>query len=417
MADLGDDVDGHGYPPSLNKADGVLQIEDQNLKVLAPDSDGSQSVHAATPSKILHQAASNRHDQTPSKFPPLQNTLPKAEDSTSQSPSAGFMSDDGLDDGSGAALPFQRIGSPSPDSSRKKGAIYEKVGDRGVCKMHKFSVYETATRYYIVGADVMDRRFRILKIDRNPDAGNLSVTEDDTVYNKSDMSQLLETVDEGNKSSGGMKLKCSTWGLLGFIRFTGPYYMLLITKRSQVAMIGGHYVYQIDGTELVPLVTSQNSRFKPDSKNVEEARFLGILNNLDLSRSFYFSYSYDITHTLQHNMIKERDALAHNLPCPHVPDYNAMFVWNNYLLEPAADALKNTYDWCLPVIHGYIDQAGKSRLIFLWSLISNSLALSIYGRTVHITIIARRSRYFAGARFLKRGANDLVSAVYMRMDI
>ena len=35
-------------------------------------------------------------------------------------------------------------------------------------------------------------------------------------------------------------------------------------------------------------------------------------------------------------------------------------------------------------------------------------ALSVYGRTVHITIIARRSRFFAGARFLKRGANDLV---------
>ena len=31
----------------------------------------------------------------------------------------------------------------------------------------------------------------------------------------------------------------------------------------------------------------------------------------------------------------------------------------------------------------------------------------MYGRNVHITIIARRSRFFAGARFLKRGANDL----------
>lgn len=40
--------------------------------------------------------------------------------------------------------------------------------------------------------------------------------------------------------------------------------------------------------------------------------------------------------------------------------------------------------------------------------IMTSPALSIYGRTAHITVIARRSRYFAGARFLKRGANDLV---------
>lgn len=288
------------------------------------------------------------------------------------------------------AEPFRRESSPNVDFKQNTSVIYEKVGDLAVCKMYKFSVYETATRYYVVGADVMDERFRILKIDRNADIGILSVAEDDIVYTKKEMSQLLSAVDDGNRSTGGMKLKCSTWGLLGFIRFTGPYYMLLITKRSQVAMIGGHYVYQIDGTDLVPLVTAQNSRFKPDSRNAEEARFVGILNNLDLSRSFYFSYSYDITRTLQHNIMKERDALARNFSYPHQPDYNDMFVWNSHLLRPAKEALKNTYDWCLPITHGYVDQA----------------ALSIYGRTVYITIIARRSRFFAGARFLKRGAND-----------
>ena len=44
-------------------------------------------------------------------------------------------------------------------------------------------------------------------------------------------------------------------------------------------------------------------------------------------------------------------------------------------------------------------------------------ALSIYGRTVYITIIARRSRYFAGARFLKRGANDLVCSLAIDLKI
>lgn len=33
--------------------------------------------------------------------------------------------------------------------------------------------------------------------------------------------------------------------------------------------------------------------------------------------------------------------------------------------------------------------------------------MSVYGRTVYMTVIARRSRFFAGARFLKRGANDM----------
>ena len=142
---------------------------------------------------------------------------------------------------------------------RNKAAEYEKVGDQGVCKMHKFSLYETATRYYIVGADVMDKRFRILKIDRTADTGNLNIVEDDIVYTKKEMSQLLNAVDDGNKSTGGMKLRCSTWGLLGLYTVYRRILYVVITKRSQVAMIGGHFVYQVDGTELVPLTTGANS--------------------------------------------------------------------------------------------------------------------------------------------------------------
>ncbi|KIN00183.1 hypothetical protein OIDMADRAFT_124919 [Oidiodendron maius Zn] len=320
------------------------------------------------------------------KFPTLKATAPpeisKRPDFTAEH----------YDDEISVPQPFQRSTSPDSDAKSGKATEYDKIGDQGVCKMHKFSLYETATRYYLVGADVMDRRFRVLKIDRTVEVGDLSIIEDEMVYTKNEMSQLLNAIDDGNKSSGGMKLRCSTWGLLGFIRFTGAYYMLVVTKRSQVAMIGGHFVYQVDGTELVPL-TAANSKFKPgDAKNnTEEARFLGILNNLDLTRSFYFSYSYDITRTLQHNICAEREHIAKATPYTHSHNYNSMFVWNTYLLQPAISALNNTYDWCLPVVHGYIDQA----------------ALSIYGRTVYITIIARRSRYFAGARFLKRGANDL----------
>ncbi|KZF23226.1 hypothetical protein L228DRAFT_245965 [Xylona heveae TC161] len=317
-------------------------------------------------------------------FPQLSNNPPTSPGPRSKSTN--------LDEDEEPAVPdsFERTASPIPNLQRNRGAAYEKVGEEGVWKMHKFSLYETASRYYVVGGDLMDRRFRILKIDRTADSGDLSITEDEIVYTKKEMNQLLNAIDDGNKASGGMNLKSSTWGLLGFIRFTGVYYMLLITKRSQVAMIGGHYVYQVDGTELVPLTTASASRLRPD-KNPEEARFLGILNNLDLSRSFYFSYSYDITRTLQHNMVREREALAAGLSQPKSPDYNAMFVWNHYLLEPAMAALKNTYDWCLPIIHGFVDQA----------------TLSVYSRMVYITIIARRSRYFAGARYLKRGANDL----------
>lgn len=256
-------------------------------------------------------------------------------------------------------------------------------------RMHRFTLYETNARYWMTGADITDKYFKLLKIDRTAPPGHLSMFEDDIVYSKKEITQLLTTIDDGNKATGGLRLKCSFWGVLGFIRFTESYYMLIITKRQQVAMLGGHYVYQIEGTELVPLTTGSSSRFARD-RNPEEGRFLGILNNLDLSRSFYFSYSYDITRTLQHNIIQQRTAINKGASRPD-DDFNDMFVWNQHLLKPATTALKKPYDWCLPIVHGFIDQA----------------VLDVFGRSIYITIIGRRSRFFAGARFLKRGANDL----------
>ncbi|PGH36007.1 mannosyl-oligosaccharide alpha-1,2-mannosidase [[Emmonsia] crescens] len=297
---------------------------------------------------------------------------------------------EGGDEEPNVAKSFERTSSPSTGAQRSRHFLDGKVGDDWVSRMHKFSLYETSTRYYMVGMDLLEQRFRILKIERTSELDDLSISEDDTVYTKSEMNQLLDAVDDGNKSSGGLKLRCSSWGLLGFIRFTGPYYMLLVTRRSQVAMIGGHYIYQIDGTELVPLTSTTSARVKSE-KNAEEARFIAIMNNVDLTRSFYFSYSYNITRTLQRNISYERGKLQKGDSNGRHDDHNPMFVWNYYLLEPVVSLFKNAYDWCLPIIHGYVDQS----------------MISVYGRLVYVTIIARRSRFFAGARFLKRGANDL----------
>lgn len=332
-------------------------------------------------------------------FPLLRNDE-AAGNSPSVVPSGrrGSIEDD--NDGDPAvAKPFVRTSSPDsearvPDSSaapsRDATNAREEAdaSDSLMYKMHKFSLYETAAKYYIVGVDVSEKRYRILKIDRTPEGSELSIKDDKIIYTLREMNQLLDTIDDGNKGTGGIKLRCTTWGLLGFIKFTGPYYMLLITKKSTVAMVGGHYIHQIEGTELIPLTVGKS---KPETRNSEEQRFLSILHGIDLTKSFYYSYSYDVTRSLQHNITRERTQLANgDVPRPD-GDFNPMFVWNDYLLRPVSTEIKDPFDWFRPIIHGYIDQA----------------ALSIYGRTAHITVIARRSRHFAGARFLKRGANDM----------
>ncbi len=350
-----------------------VKANDDLTRTLEVNKSDQSETERIVPQKYPHQNLSNN----PPDEPPL-------------TPGQKDVEDDEEDFQLSKSL--HRTASPSPGAlQRNRGAVVSKVGEEGVMKMHKFTLHETANYYYIVGSDLLDSAFRILKIDRTSEPGELNITEDGIIYTKKETQQILNAINEGNRATGGLKAKTTFWGLLGFIRFTAQYYMLYVTKRSQVAMIGGHYIYQIDKTELMPLVTTASTRAKTD-RHLEEARFIGILNNLDLTRSFYFSYSYDVTRTLQHNIMRERQALQEGLAEPLKPDQNDMFVWNHHLLGPAKEVLKNPFDWCLSIVHGYVDQS----------------ALSVYwGRVVYVTIIARRSRFFAGARFLKRGANDL----------
>lgn len=354
--------------------------------VAATDSLASPAPDSISADQEIKPPQSNKHERA-TETPPPNPPFPQLSYNPPSGVQAGEGDDNGEDEDPHVATSFERDSTPT-SAQRQRSVHFDP--EESMNRMHKFSLYETSTRFYMVGMDLSDTRFRILKIDRTSEAGDdLSIAEDDIVYTKREMSQLLDAIDDGNQSSGGLKLKCSAWALLGFIRFTGAYYMLLVTKRSQVAMLGGHYTYQIDGTELISLKTASSSRLNPE--NQEEARYISILNNLDLTRSFYFSYSYDITRTLQVNICRQRKAHQDGRPKNFPLDYNTMFIWNHHLLNPAIKTLKDPYRWCLPIIHGYVDQA----------------KMSVYGRMVYITIIARRSRFFAGARFLKRGANDL----------
>lgn len=346
---------------------------------------------------VTHEKPESQAGKTTPGYPSLPRLGRSSSSPPRTAPSSSHL--EGEDEGQEQATArcFPRSPTPSSTTSKTKVAQNHEVGKEGVCRMHKFSLYETSSRYFMVGGDIVDKKFRILKIDRTSESGSLNVAEDGIIYTKNEMNRLLNAVDDGNKSSGGLKLKCTNcWGLLGFIRFTGAYYMLMITKRSQIALIGGHYIYQVDGTELVPLTSSSSFRSKSE-RDSEEVRFIGILNNLDLSRSFYFSYSYDITRTLQQNIVREREALKHEQVDTLQPNHNAMFVWNHYFLQPVLQALKHPYDWCLPIVHGFIDQASEFVLSLTRLTIDNrqscqymvAMSMSLLLQGVHVSLLAQ----------------------------
>lgn len=241
--------------------------------------------------------------------------------------------------------------------------------------LNNFSLYETKTRFYILGTNQNEEKYRVLKIDRTVPE-ELIITDDDVIYSKQEIKQLLAMIEDGNKVTGGLHKIARFFGIIGFIKFLEGYYMIIITKRKAIALLGGHYIYHIDDTILIN-IPGPGVKF---DKKQNEARYLHMFSQDFLTKNCYFSYTYDITCSLQHNLSRK----------PGRQNFlqNEMFIWNHYLLKNGFKSFKSS--WVLPIIHGFVDQS----------------KISIYGHIVIVTLIARRSRHFAGARFLKRGVND-----------
>lgn len=253
--------------------------------------------------------------------------------------------------------------------------------------LSKYTIYETKERMYVVGSNKRETMFRILEIDLEIPQDKLSVLEDNVFFTRDEIMNVLSGLEEASEE--GLHKKLTGYGLLGFIRFTSCYYLVVVTKCSQVAVLAGHCIFHIDDTQLVPI--SNNYR-KPDKYSVE-ARLVSTFQSLDLSKTFYFSNTYDITNTLQTNLLREKlkakDRTDISIPSG-ILDYNEMFMWNNNLLGPVLACIDTVYDWFQPIIHGFIDQVN----------------VSVLGKSIYITLVARRSHHFAGARFLKRGVNN-----------
>lgn len=235
----------------------------------------------------------------------------------------------------------------------------------------------------------------------------LNVTSDRVVYSRTQVAELLEMIREGNRATGGLHEIGRFFGIVGFIRFTSTYYMVLISRRSVVALIGGHYVYHCDETVILPVCHASVLASLPGRTKLmeqEEARLLHLFKQVDLSKNFYFSYTYDLTKTLQDNLtsapgdpLDQASSVSPSTQPLTAWGYNEKFIWNHHLLLPAFAASEHMQphedprnEWVLPLLYGFVDQA----------------KLSVLNRTVYTTLIARRSRHFAGARFLKRGVNE-----------
>jgi hypothetical protein len=264
-----------------------------------------------------------------------------------------------------------------PPPSAKVHPANDFDSEPGSYSLEKFKLYETRARFYLIGSDRKKRCFRVLKIDRM-ETSDLNISEDPVVYPPQEVKSLLQRIAEGNRATGGLTFAAKAYGIAGCIKFLESYYLILVTKRRQIGSICGHAIYSIDESQIITIphvsVQTDIAHSKP------ELRYKKLLSSVELTKDFYFSYTYPIMQSLQKNVLSDGEK---GIP------YESIFVWNAFLTQAIRSRCKNTI-WTIALVHGNFKQ----------------MMLSIFGRDFSVTVISRRSRHFAGTRYLKRGVND-----------
>uniref|UniRef100_A0A914CEB5 SAC domain-containing protein n=1 Tax=Acrobeloides nanus TaxID=290746 RepID=A0A914CEB5_9BILA len=262
-------------------------------------------------------------------------------------------------------------------------------------RLCSISVYETVSHFYIIGSDAAEAKFSVLKVDRTAER-DFVVGEPDHEYSKADVAELLSTISSssivtqsdtyyGAQRSGHNTLVQTinkAYGLIGAIRFLEGYYLLIVTKARVVAALGHHAIYKIEDVSMIYIPSTGAST------NQDEQRYARLFQSVDLTTNFYFSYTYDLSHTLQENTLAMKNLSWNKNSYSKNLSSEQKFVWNNYLLQPFRENLVSD-KWTFEIVHGYIGQQTIE-------LPCSKLALML---------IARRSSVYAGTRFLKRGTN------------
>jgi hypothetical protein len=172
-------------------------------------------------------------------------------------------------------------------------------------------------------------------------------------------------------------------------------------------------VHGIEATALLPLLTAAAHRqlFGSQHAGAAEVRYRRVLAGLQLSTDFFFSFTWPVHQTVQRTFGQQAAAAAAaaaaaeegaGAAAPAVAaaaaggDDDAFCshrVWNEFLRRPLREALGGpaaAARWVVPLAHGSFQQR----------------SLALVGRPLQLTLVARRSRQFAGTRYLKRGVTD-----------
>ncbi|CAF0761684.1 unnamed protein product [Brachionus calyciflorus] len=171
--------------------------------------------------------------------------------------------------------------------------------------------------------------------------------------------------------------------LVGAIQLIAGNYLIVVTSKSKVGVLDEHEIWKCEKFEILPFHRNDN-HLNEDEKKINSS-YKSMVEYFLTTQNFYFSYTYDLTYSLQ----KLQETSPEFLALPLFERADKRFMWNYHLIQ-TMNPTKEMSNFILPFILGFISL--------------NRVQIS--GRSFEFGLISRRSTYFAGTRFNVRGSDE-----------
>ncbi|KAK5574627.1 hypothetical protein RB653_009880 [Dictyostelium firmibasis] len=165
-------------------------------------------------------------------------------------------------------------------------------------------------------------------------------------------------------------------GIIGCIQLVSGHYLMIFKEHNLVATVTGKKIYQMKNVELIPFFPNQQSLVSIPDQDSEE-QHLSMIKWLLSSENFYFSYDYDLTHTLQRQYTTTNNTSSISERC------DSRFFWNEKYVTIFTKE-NGLNDWVLPITMGFVE---SKRL----------------DNSCQFTLISRRNLNRSGTRYNVRG--------------
>ncbi|ORZ14208.1 SacI homology domain-domain-containing protein [Absidia repens] len=187
-------------------------------------------------------------------------------------------------------------------------------------------------------------------------------------------------LDAPTDTQASMVRELVVYGILGFCRLQVDDYVIVVTGRTLVGTLFGNDILRATSFQILPLGEDSLEKSYSEDLFEQEQYFIQLLESHLQLNSFYLSYTYNLTNSLQCQNQKADER----------------FLWNKHLSSNLAGMSNDSIEddqinlFILPVIQGYI----------------NITSMIVNNKYVTFALISRRSNERAGTRYFSRGIDE-----------